>query len=170
MKKKILLLCYCIGSLYCTAQETKTPGGPNMGDKSMVSVPLKGIKSAGIRGCENCNVSGRLTLNLGVRNFTIKSSADLKYNEKQNTLQLKYLIINVEGKYKAGGVTVSGPYGGGYAHSGGNYVCTQYGFACPPPNNRIGKTKYEIVKEGEQTFLVVTFLEDLKVEKGFFEQ
>lgn len=163
MKKCILwMLCSFIG-LYCTAQETKPPKQTIVSENPMVLVTLRGIKSEGVKGCTNCNVSGKLAQRLNLVSFTVDSLASFKYNEKQNTLEIKYIISSVIGKIRPGGVVVSGPYG-----NPGKFHCIGYGFGCQPPTNRIGKTKYEIKTEGEKNFLVVTFLEDLKVEEGFF--
>gem|GEM_PF-6286975 len=170
MKKVFCLLCSFI-SLYCTAQETKVVQQASIAsDKPMLLAPLRGIRSGGVRGCDNCNISGRLASSLGLKSFTMEKQVDFQYNEKQNTLQVKYLISNIVGKVKVGGTQVWGPYGGGYVHPGQPAACGVHGFNCQPPPNRIGKTKYEIKTEGEKHFLVVTFLEDLKVEKGFFSE
>ena len=169
MRKNVLFLLCSFMSLYCTAQETKVAQQTSIvSDKSMVLVPLRGIKSNGVKGCANYNVSGRLASSLGLKSFTLEEQVDFKYNEKQNTLQVKYLISNLVGKVKVGGTQVWGPYGGGYVHPGQPAACGVHGFNCQPPPNRIGKTKYEIKTEGGKYFLVVTFLGDLRVEKGFF--
>jgi hypothetical protein len=169
MKKNILILMCSFFSLYCTSQETKLQKQTIANDTSTVLVPLRGVRSAGVRGCENCNVSGKLAQRLNLTSFTVDSLASFKYNEKLNTLEIKYLISNVKGKIKPGGIMVGSPFGGLNPHGGGS-LCLQYGFSCPAPADRIGKTKYEAVKEGEKNYLVVTFLEDLRVEKGFFSE
>lgn len=169
MKKTILFLFGSFIAFCCTAQETKPPKQTIVNDTSTVLVPLRGVKSTGVRGCSNCNVAGRLASSLGVTSFTLNSLSDFKYNEKQNTLEVKYLISNVVGKISTGVTTVSGPYGNKNPHAGQS-PCTGYGFGCPPPAYRIGKTKYQIKTEGNKSFLVMTFLEDLKVEKGFFSE
>jgi hypothetical protein len=168
MKNSILFLLCSLFSLYSIAQETKPPKQTIVSEKPMILVTLRGIKSNGVKGCSNCNVAGKLAQRLNLVSFTVDSLASFRYNEKLNTLEVRYLISNVKGKIKAGSVTVSGPYGGKKYHGGNGYVCTEYGLGCPPPNNRIGKTNYEVKTDGKNNFLVVTFLEDLKVEEGFF--
>jgi hypothetical protein len=167
MKKSMLFLLCSFISLYCIAQETKPVKQTEVTDKAMVLVPLRGVRSGGVRGCDNCNISGKLAQRINLVSFTVDSMASFRYNEKLNTLEVKYLISNVVGKIKTGGTTVSGPYGR-KVRDGNTFKCSQYGFGCQPPPYRIGKTKYEVKTEGKKNFLVVTFLEDLKVEEGFF--
>lgn len=167
--KKLSLFIISTAIAFCsTAQSSKNPQEAIVSkDASMVFTPLRGIRSGGVRGCDNCNVSGRLALNLGLKNFTVDKQVDFKYDEKSNTLTIKYLITNLVGKIRPGGTMVKGPFGGLQSH-GGLPTCSQYGFSCPPPPNRIGKTRYEIINELKENYLVVTFFGDLKVEKGFF--
>lgn len=160
------MLLTSLAALGSTAQKEKNPQQV-FNDTSTILVPLRGIKSGGVRGCDNCNISGKLASSLGLESFTIKGLHKIKMNKKDLFLQVHYLISDLKGKIKAGGTTVSGPYGDAN-YKGVGSSCSRYGFTCVPSPNRIGKTKYEITTEGKNTFLVVTFLEDLRVEKGFF--
>lgn len=168
MKQLSLFFIGCIIAFCSAAQESKKAEQtlvPKEGP--FVFTPLKGIKSEGVRGCNACNVSNRLASLLGVKGFTIVKQVDFKYDEKKNTLTVKYLISDLKGTIKPGGTIVSGPFGMPVM-DGNTTKCINSGFSCPPPAGRIGKTKYEIVNEMKEDYLRVTFLQDMKVEKGFF--